>query len=301
MDVYKRAGFPDSHVHMGLWNRITSEWLNTPDRSIGMWGPWFRYYPFSPELDERYVRTVRAIRDAARERGLEPILEVADEAGSHAWTIPATQHYLDLVRERVPDVTRELTVGGGWAMGEPEHEHWRGRLDVWSTNRWLEDKLQIVREAEPDVRIQIYNMGGPGSAAGGLQSSRNLYGFFAWRAGVSGVAQWVYNHGSTPEHNYAWPAEGAEGGTVPTLRWEAVREGTKDRRYLATLERLIAAHPGRESDEARRLLGEIAGEVELRTGDYDPIDGGRIPAHEPGTYDLWRSRIADAIEALQEH
>lgn len=298
LDTYKAAGFPDSHFHMGLWNRITSEWLNEPDRSIGMWGAWFRYYPFSAELDERYVRTVRTIRDEARARRLELILAVADETGSHAWTIPATMHYLDLIKAQVPDVTRELTVGGGWAMGEPEHEHWRGRLDIWSTNRWLADKLQIVRAAEPDVRIQVYNMGGPGSAPGGLQSSRDLYGFFAWRAGVGGVAQWVYNHSSTPDHNYAWPADDGEGCTIPTLRWEAVREGAKDRRYLATLEDKLDERTGPEADGARALLAELRDKVELRTGDYDPIDGGRIPAHAPGTYDAWRARIADAIETL---
>jgi hypothetical protein len=296
LEAYAAIGFPEPRFHMDLWNRITSEWLNTPDKSIGMWGPWFRYYPFSAELDTRYVRTVRQIRDAARRRGLELVLAVADEPGSHAWTIPATQHYLDLIKGEVPDVERELTVGGGWAMGEPENELWRGRLDVWTTNRWLPEQLAQVRRDDPEARIQLYNMGGPGSGAGGLQAARVLYGFFNWKAGADGVAQWVYNHSSTPEHNYVWPAE--DGRPVPTLRWEAVREGGKDRLYLATLESTLAGREGPVADEARAFLDEIRAKVELRNADWNPIDGGRVPSLPPGTYDAWREQVADLIADL---
>jgi hypothetical protein len=297
LDVYARVGFAERHIHMGLWNRVTAEWLNAPDRSIGMWGPWFRYYPFSEELDARYVRTVRRIQGAARERNLELVLAVADEAGSHAWTIPAAQHYLDLLAAEVPDVVLEQTVGGGWAMGEPEHDLWRGRLGIWTTNRWLPERLATVRAQNAEARIQLYNMGGPGSAAGSLQAARTVYGFFGWKAGADGVAQWVYHHASTPQHNYVWPAE--DGRPVPTLRWEAVREGVKDRRYLATLENRLAGRTGLVADEARAFLDDIRSQIELRNVDWNPIDGGRVPSLPPGTYDEWRRRIAELIEGLE--
>ncbi len=298
LDAYASAGFARPEVHADLWNRITSEWLNTPDRSIGMYGPWFRYYPFSRELDERYVSTVQMIRDEAKARGLGLVLAVADEAGSHPWTIEAAQHYSDLLKREVPDVVRELTVGGGWAMGESEDELWRGRIQIWSTNRWLPDKLDIVRRDDPNAVIQLYNMAGKGSSPGGLQSTRIFYGFFNWKAEAAGVAQWVYWYSSTPEHNYVWPAEEPAEGKVPTLSWEAVREGAKDRRYLATLEERLKGRNDETAGQARRFLEEVAAQIELRTGNYDPIDGGRVPAHPPGTYDRWRARIADFIEAL---
>ncbi len=298
LDVYKEAGFARRSIHIGLWNRTTSEWLNTPDRSIGMYAPWFRYYPFSKELDDRYVRTVRMIEQEAKARGLELILAVADEAGSHPWTTEATQHYYDLIKTHVPDVVRELSVGGGWAMKRPEHELWKGRINIWTTNRWLPDKLAIVRRNDPNAKIGIYNMAGKGSAPGGLQSTRIFYGFFNWKARADGVAQWVYGHPGTPAHNYVWPAADPSEGRVPTLHWEAVREGAKDRRYTATLEQRLAGKEGGTAERARQLLEEIAAQVELRTGDYDPIHGGRVPAHPPGTYDRWRDSIADAIEQL---
>jgi hypothetical protein len=299
LDAYKAAGFPSPRLYVSLWNRITSEWLNTTDKSIGMWGAWFRYYPFSAALDERYIRTVRMMQEAAQERGLQIVLAVADEPGSHAWTIPAAQHYYDLVKAGAPGVTRELSVGGGWAMGQPEEALWRGRINIWTTNRWLPEKLAAVRAGDPAAEIAIYNMGGPGSAAGGTQPVRLFYGFFSWKARAGGAAQWVYRHSGTPDHNYVWPAADPSEGRVPTLHWEAAREGAKDRRYVATLEGMLEGRGGPAADAARRVLDEISTQVELSNTEYDPIAGGRIPAHPPGTYERWRSQIADAIEALQ--
>ena len=298
LDLYRKTGFARPHLHVGLWNRITAEWLNTPDASIKMYCPWFRHYPFSEKLDRRYVETVRMLRDEARNRGLELVLAVADEAGSHPWTTEAAQHYNDLLRRELPDVVRELTVGGGWAMKRPEDELWKGRINIWSTNRWLEDKLALVRAGDPRAVFQIYNMAGEGSTPGGIEAPRVFFGLFNWKARAAGAAQWTYYHNATAPNNYTWPAEDASQGRVPALRWEMAREGAKDRRYLATLERRLAARPGPGAREARKFLDEIAAKVELKTSDYDPISGGRIPALPPGTYDAWRDRIADLILRL---
>ncbi|MCY3021541.1 MAG: hypothetical protein NTW87_21210 [Planctomycetota bacterium] len=298
LDAYQKAGFARPRVNLDLWNRITAEWLNTPDKSIQMWGPWFRYYPFSEKLDKRYVATVKMLQEEAKKRGADVILAVADEAGSHPWTTEATQHYNALIKKEVPDVIRELTVGGGWAMKRPEDELWKGLIGIWTTNRWLPDKLELVRKNDPSAKIQLYNMGGNGSGPGGIESVRALYGFFAWKARAAGAAQWTYYHGATPECNYAWPPAAAGEAKVPTLRWEMVREGAKDRRYLATLEARMAAKPGPVADDARRFLDEIAAKIVLRTDEYDPIGGGRVPVPPPGTFDQWREKIAEFIGKL---
>ena len=85
---------------------------------------------------------------------------------------------------------------------------------------------------------------------------------------------------------------------MPTLRCEAVREGTKDRRYLATLEERLDGRQDALADDARKFLADIAAQIELCTEDYDPVGGGRVPALPPETYDEWRAKIADFIEAL---
>lgn len=298
LDLYKKAGFARPHLHVGLWNRITAEWLNAPDASIRMWGPWFRYYPFSEKLDRRFVETVKFLRDACNQRGLRLVLSVADEAGSHPWTTEAARHYNSLAKAEAPDVLRELTVGGGWATGRPEDELWNGLINVWTTNRWLPDKLALVRAGDPKAAIQIYNMAGDGSTGGGIESARAFFGFFLWKSKAVGAAQWTYWHPGTPAQNYTWPAEDQSQGRVPTLRWEMAREGAKDLRYLATLERLLAAKPGPAADQARRFLDEIAAGIVLKTDAYDPIGGGRVPVQPPGTYDRWRDGIAEFIARL---
>jgi len=301
LDLYKKVGFTRPDLHADLWNRITAEWLNSPDQSIKMWGPWFRYYPFSEKLDNRFVDTVKMLREESKSRGLELVLSVADEPGSHPWTTEATQHYNDLIKAKVPDVLRELTTGGGWAMGRPEDELWKGRINIWMTNRWLVDKLELVRKNDPNARIGIYNMGGNGSGPGGLESVRNMYGFFCWKAGACAAAQWVYWHNATAENNYTWPGDDAAAANVPTLRWEMLREGAKDRRYLATLEaRLAGGTGGKDADEARQFLQQIKDKIELRNMDYDPIGGGRVPVQPAGTYDQWRTRIAEYILKLTD-
>ena len=298
LDACKAARFPQPHVYFDLSNRIICEWLNEPDKSIKMWGPWFRYYPFSEKLDKRYIDTVKAIDEEMKKRGLVLVLQPADEAGSHPWTIPGTQHYLDLVRKEVPGTLLELTCGGGWAMDYPEHELWHGRLDIWSTNRWLPDKLDIVRKNEPKAKLLVYNMAGGGSLPGGLEACRGFFGFFVWKARTCGGAQWTYYHDATPEDNYTWPAQDPSEGNVPTLHWEAAREGAKDLRYVATLEKVLGGASGPAADAARTLLKDIADKVELKTGEYDPITGGRIPAQPARVYDGWRAKIADAIAKL---
>ena len=55
---------------------------------------------------------------------------------------------------------------------------------------------------------------------------------------------------------------------------------------------------GPAADEAKTFLDDMAARIVLRTGQYDPIGGGRVPAGPPGTLDPWRSRIAGLIQRL---
>ena len=85
---------------------------------------------------------------------------------------------------------------------------------------------------------------------------------------------------------------------MPTLHWEAVREGAKDRRYVATLEQRLAGKQGGRIHNAYTVMSLIAAGVRLAAEDYDPIQGGRIPAAPPGTYDQWRREIRAYIEQI---
>jgi hypothetical protein len=74
--------------------------------------------------------------------------------------------------------------------------------------------------------------------------------------------------------------------------------GVKDYRYLATLEKLLADKESPATIEAQGFLDEISSKVGLRHMDYDPVSGGRIPAHPAGQYESWRERIIEFAEAL---
>ena len=76
---------------------------------------------------------------------------------------------------------------------------------------------------------------------------------------------------------------------------------------MATLEKLLEARKptgdlrDKAAEDGAALLRKISGQIKLASLEtYDPISGGRIPAHAPGTYEQWRTEIADCIERLQK-
>ncbi len=60
----------------------------------------------------------------------------------------------------------------------------------------------------------------------------------------------------------------------------------------------ITAQPAFVERPEHDLWKGLISQIELRHIDYDSISGGRISAHPPGTYEAWRMRITDFIEAL---
>ena len=66
------------------------------------------------------------------------------------------------------------------------------------------------------------------------ETDRYYFGVWAWVAGVKGCSHWCYFDGM-PRLSYVYPAKDE---LIPTVGWEAVREGIDDYRYLVTLKRL---------------------------------------------------------------
>ena len=76
------------------------------------------------------------------------------------------------------------------------------------------------------------------------ETDRYYFGVWAWVSQVKGCAHWCY-FDAMPKLSYVYPAEDE---LIPTVGWEAVREGIDDYRYLATLKRQAqrAAEAGRD-------------------------------------------------------
>ncbi len=164
------------------------------------------------------------------------------------------------------------------------------------------------------------------------ENARFYFGWYCWKAGIKGSALWAYSDpGSTggdgwqkalknlsaTELHYAFVCPTAD-DLIPTIGWEAVREGIDDHRYLATLRQAIerCRKGGRPKAAAtgQGVLDAVTSEITL-TGYRAGILGGKASPHRLGThydrvspqrdlpkagYNRWRRRLADAIIALQQ-
>jgi len=135
-----------------------------------------------------------------------------------------------------------------------------------------------------------------------------------WRAGVRGMAQWVYRGGNVYEQAYglgtAYVFPATDGKPLPTIYWEMMREAITDQRYGATLTKLIAM--ARKSGNARargaadQAIGVIRDVLSRFSLDYM---NRRLPAGiwrefhlnsvDGAYYDTCRWRIAQEIPKLQ--
>lgn len=138
---------------------------------------------------------------------------------------------------------------------------------------------------------------------------RALAGLYNTRCGYQGTAPWAYQDYpdarlyTEPAHAVAYPD--AAGRPIPTLRWEAIRDGIDDVRYLQALDRAIAAADAgiTERDPPAELAAVLERARQIRRESYESI-GGRWFHYTgglmPGDLDLVRRRLADAAVALSE-
>jgi hypothetical protein len=140
---------------------------------------------------------------------------------------------------------------------------------------------------------------------------RALAGLYNTACGYRGTAPWayqdfpdnrLYDGGPTAVHAVAYPD--AFGEPIPTLRWEAFRDGIDDVRYLQALDRAIELAEARLKREPRPAgLAEALVEArEVRKTRFETISGRwfeYICALTPETLDATRRDLADAIARLQ--
>ena len=164
------------------------------------------------------------------------------------------------------------------------------------------------------------------------ENARYYFGWYCWKAGIKGSALWAYSDPGTTrgdgwqralqdlsgtELHYAFVCPTAT-DMVPTIGWEAVREGIDDHRYLATLKQAIVdarqAGKVKPAATAAAVLQAVTDEINL-AGYRAGILGGEASPHRLGShydrsspqpdlpkagYNRWRRRLADAIIALQQ-
>jgi len=262
---------------------------------------WFVHWPHSPEIESDFYKAIDVVRDLAKAEGWPPLRAYAmDEAGAHNLLDEAIYLY-GLIKKRYPDITTWTDIGGGIAMGHDEIGQLEKVMDTFSTNRFTPEiaKTLIGRKKA----YGVYNGAGPT-----LAGPRFFFGFYGFKTGASQIAQWVYHFGDAAfkggfrQEDEGYVYEAAD-GPLPSLYWEAVREGVDDYRYMTELWHRIAMAKASDAPAVKKAADDAAkaaAQILCQIGwTFQALASSeRTPPPHPSTLRRWRRAIASEIQKL---
>jgi hypothetical protein len=200
--------------------------------------------------------------------------------------------------------------------------------DIWIAGAGFDEK--IIRKAKQMGKLLWSYDCGMGQVD--AETSRYYFGLWCWKTGIKGAALWAYSSTQNTSENrwdyieknlenfelpysFVWPAAA---GPVPTVGWEATREGIDDYKYVTTLSNLIkqakAAGLKASAQRAGRVLKQISDEIDVK-GYSAGSRAGRATKRRlgalydrsspqdniaKGDYNKFRYRIAREIMKLQK-
>ena len=204
-----------------------------------------------PQIDFEHCRRYgRNLKERSKAQGWPEIVYYGpDEPGNHA------DHDYSPELEALQQIRSELRTGTacyGWFM-----EKYGEYLDVWVLHHTSVVTEVLALAQKLGAEAWTYNCGSRGI---NIPYHRFYTGLFTWVTGVRGNFLWVYggpelsgNH----DGGYAYVMH-SEDGPVPSVGWEARREGIKDYRYLQLLQQLLMEKAGTAAaTEARAWLGQL--------------------------------------------
>jgi len=265
---------------------------------------WFVFWPHDAKIESDLLKAVDVVVEAVAAEGGPPLRAYAlDEAGAHN-LLDEAAYYYRFLRQQRPKLAGWTSIGGGIAMGVDEIGRLSDCVDFLATNRLSPEIARLL--VGRGKGYGIYN-GGRHDAA----SMRFFHGFWAYKSGAEQVAQWCYHFGNGVFEGGGLRAadEGlvymADDGPLPSVMWEAAREGIDDGRYLHLLRMHVEA--GRASKdpaarkaaaEAERVIAELLGRIDW--GFQSIAAGDRTPPPAPATLRKWRRRIVEQVLALHK-
>ncbi|MBI3829636.1 MAG: hypothetical protein HY291_08975 [Planctomycetes bacterium] len=296
-EAVKKNGMPGRHM-------IT--FTNLVD--YGLLRPQQGYKEFEPHFNAAVKNILTQIRDWLKARELNSVVQVYDEPREtelNAWNRNRRDSikYLKLARE-VPNLTTMVTLMGDKDGFNRPYTPLISLMDVVSTHSWPgSDDTIFLGAVERIADLWLYNNG----------FTRFTHGYYLWKSRALGHWQWVYSWECCNAHipvffsNDTSAAYSFPGGYLNTLKFEQMREGIDDHRYLELLEDKLAAAPKDDpaAAEARKFLKIL----EAFLPQYPHDIGQTTGAEAGGTYDEskettyfdpWRKQLAEYIAALQE-
>lgn len=285
MDLLKEAGLPA--------NGLPVIWLGAENYSADVW---------KAVLEERI-----------RQEWPEVVFYAVDEPGEEDRNVRvrAFMEKFDTFRKQNPQYNVSVTTAIGSPLGVQTVGH---HYDLWIGCMGQEtgESSLIAASRMKGKKLWTYDcMLAPVDA----EMDRYYFGVWAWVSGVRGCSHWAYYDGG-PRLSYVYPTPQE---IIPTIGWEAVREGIDDYRYLFTLKQLAdaARAAGRVdlTQDAERIFAEVKGMVTM--DNYGRVfltaqknDGAKItsayqrPRAEPeleiDAYDRLRWKVSQEIDKLSQ-
>jgi hypothetical protein len=265
-------------------------------------------------LETTYVEVVQTVMDKAEDKSWPEIYFFpVDEPFGHPEK-EAEFYWLAPLIKQVPGALVLVSLDGAETLPLEADPFTDVRFySGWSADGWLPvhpfEEIATDAAASGDWLAFYYNTRNVG---GRPEFSRVTYGFYAWNSPFLDQGVWIYQsfhedpyddtdgrNGDLayaypdPEHNYA--------PTIPTLRWEGVREGIDDLRYLYTLEQAIEAAEGAPAEaEAVAVAQALLDSLRADLNRYGPEARGIIAYFEPEDYRRYRWEMAQAILRLKQ-
>ena len=265
-------------------------------------------------LEATYVEVVQTVLEKAEEKGWPGIYFFpVDEPFGHPEK-EAEFYWLAPLIKQAPGALVQVSLNGAETL-PPEADPF---TDVrfysgWSADGWLPlhpfEEIAADAAASGDRLAFYYNTR---SVGGRPEFSRVTFGLYAWNSPFLDQGVWIYQSfhedpyddtdGRTGDLAYAYPdPERNYAPTIPTLRWEGVREGIDDLRYLYTLEQAIEAAEGDPAKaEAMAAAQALLDDLWADLNDYGPEARGIIAYFEPEDYRRYRWEMAQAILGLKQ-
>ena len=206
------------------------------------------------------------LREWQQRKWPEPLFYATDEPGGTGPRAAAARELLTRIKSWGLPI-RTTTAG-------LEPEALGKYFDVWIQGEGGVSQKSVQLARQLDAEVWTYTCHGVHQ---NMPFPRALYGFWAARTGVKGVASWAYYD------NRQWTADArgdvsgdpatrlsqvcvSPNGPIPTIAWEAIREGVDDYRYLQFLQDLMG--------QAERLVAQLTarGEKLLTTEDRRALD-----------------------------
>ena len=271
--------------------------------------------------------TLRKFGEEVQKRGYEMVFYAIDEPGSERRN-KQVRAVVPRMREACPNVSITTAIGSKGIETVGDY------YDTWICSISAIDDARVAEAKSKGKRLWSYECA---LAPTDALTCRHYFGYLLWRTGATGAAFWAYCDGSAKDrfrlsvkdwddyderhmmtHDFVWCVPD---GPIPSIGWEAAREGIDDHRYLRTLELLIAEAEktgDQAAKQARKLLRDLrarippenyakagaeARERGKKEGRSDVTLFDRAPP-EPSMgladYNSIRREIADQILRLQE-